>query len=553
MLLLLVSQQILGAINPDGIFHDPGDIFYVNPQSGDIRLKAERGNIESANVLIGTASVMMNIAYQDTDFDYYAVQLNAFDSTLSYRFFLTHGSDSLMLPSEVAFRPASPPLMIPNWAAGKVYYSICVDGFYNGDPLNDPPDVNEWGAKPNEWLPYGGDLKGLVQRIEYIQSLGADIILLSPLFTATSNHKLNPRDYGNIDPAYGDTNDLKNVIDAIHNIGKKVILSTVLTHTGNDFPAFADIVTKGDASRYFDWYRIQSLPSDPTGFKYRSWRSDMRFPMFNLRNRQLQSYLIGFIDYWAHFGCDGFYIGETEIDEGFAGRLYAQVKAKYPNSLIISSDYHSRNAYIADGHYRREFSQVLIDYFVNSTITTAEFDSIIHHMLFFNPAQINRCNIIGAVSYSKRIREIADNELLELIYAFLLTFCGSPLMQYGDEVGMTECAPLNWGSFPWSPTRQDRQLLGKLRSLIRIRRENDELQSSNFFTLYVDDVSKVYAYDRGGIIVVLNCSSAQSFVELPAWDGTYSELPSGSKLTAYSQTLKLSIEPMSYRILKREI
>ncbi len=553
LLLLLLLLQMLHAIDPDGVFHDRSDLFYVNPQAGDIRLRLTRGAADRASLLIGTQSVEMNLAYQDKEFDYYAVQLNAFDATLSYKFLLRSGSDSLVFPPDGSIRPSADALLTPSWAAGRTYYLINVDGFHNGDPRNDPSEKNEWGAKPREWSSYGGDLKGILQRIDYINSLGPDIILLSPLFTAASNHKLNPRDYATIDPAYGDTIDLKNLIDAIHGIGKKVILSIVFTHTGNEFPAFTDILYKGSGSRYADWYIIQAMPSAPGGIKYRSWRGDPRFPLLNLRNRQLQNYLTGFIDYWAHFGCDGFYIGETEIDEGFAGRLYAQVKEKHPDLLIIYGDSRAGSAYVADGHYNRGFSQVLVDYFVNDTITTAEFDSIIHHMLFFNPAQINLDNIIGIVSYTKRIREVADNALLELMYAFVFTFCGSPLILYGDEFGMNECASLNWGSFPWSADRQDRDLFGKIQHFIRMRRENAELSSRNFFTLYIDDVSKVYAYDRGGLIVVLNCDSTQSFVELPAWDGTYIELPGGTKLTAYSQTLKLSVEPMSYRILKREI
>lgn len=550
---LLLMLQVVQAIEPESVFHDHTDVRYVNPEAGDIRLRVVKDATESAFLLIETQSIEMSLVYQDKDFDYYGVQLNTFDPYLPYRFLLNKDGDSLVFPADGSIRPATASLLAPSWAAGRIYYSIYVDGFHNSDSRNDPSDKLMWGAVPKEWSSYGGDLKGIIQRLDYINTLGPDIILISPLFTAASNHKLNPRDYATIDPAFGDTTDLINLIDAIHGIGKKVILSIVFTHTGNDFPAFTDIVTKGSASRYADWYRIQTMPSAPGGFRYGSWRADPRFPLLNLRNRQLQDYLIGFIEYWAHFGCDGFYIGEAEIEGVFANRLYAQIKEKYPDLLIMYGDPRAGSAYSADGHYCRGFSQAMVDYFVNDTITTAEFDSIIHHMLFFNPTQIKLNTIIGLLSHTKRIREVADGELLELMYAFVFTFCGSPAILYGDEFGMNECAPLNWGSFPWSADRQDRDLFNKVQRLIRMRKENPELRSRNFFTLYIDDVSKVYAYDRGGFIVVLNCGSAQSFVELPAWDGTYVELPSGARFTAYSRTLKLSVEPMSYRILKREI
>jgi pullulanase/glycogen debranching enzyme len=124
---------------------------------------------------------------------------------------------------------------------------------------------------------------------------------------------------------------------------------------------------------------------------------------------------------------------------------------------------------------------------------------------------------------------------------------------YGDEIGMIDCSPLNWGSFNWSTDQQNRTLLRRIQEFIKIRKENPEIRDRHFFTLYVDDIKKVYAYDRGGLIVAMNCGTGHSYVELPAWDGTYIELMSGEKHTAYSQRLRLSIDPMSYRILKREI
>jgi len=552
--LLLLLQRSVSAIDPESVFHDPEDILYVNPQAGDIRIRAKKGNIEQAFVMIGTQSVKMDIGYRDKDSEYYVAQLNTFDSTLSYRFLVRHGADSLLIPAGGNFRPAVTAMRSPTWAAGKIYYYINIDGFNSGDVTSDPKEKKEWGAKPEDWSPYGGDLKGILQKIDYLDSLGPDIIMLSPIFTASSNHKLNPADYATIDPAYGDTNDLRRLVDAIHNLRKRVVLSVVFSHTGEDFPAFADIIAKQGASRYADWYRIQSMPSDSAGFKYSAWRSDVRFPLLNLRNRQLQNYLIGFIDYWARFGFDGFYIGEQdEIDNDFMSGLYEHVRIRYPDLLVISSDYRSRREGGSDGCYDREFTRILIDYFVNNKITTAQFDSTMNHMLFFNPPQTNRANLIGLYDYSKRVGSIVDADLVELMYAFIFTFCGSPLVLFGDEIGMHECAPFNWGSFPWNANKQDRAFLNKIRTLMRIRRENRELMSRHFYTLYVDDVKKVYAYDRGGLIAVLNCNPGQVFVELPAWDGSYVDLISREEYTAYSQTLKLSVEAMSYRILKRGI
>lgn len=552
--IMLLSQQMINAINSDSIFHDPEDIFYVNPQIGEIRFKVSKNNIHGASIVIGTQSINMNINYRDDNFDYYVININAFDTTLSYRLLVNDATDSLLLPAEGSFRPAVTLSQTPSWSAGMTYYLINTDGFYNGDRSNDPGDKVEWGTGPAGWSSYGGDLAGIFLKTEYLESLDPDIIMLSPIFTSNSNHKLDPRDYATIDPAYGDTNDLKRLINAIHGMDKRIVLSVVFTHTGKDFPAFVDIAKNEESSQYLDWYSIRSMPTDSVGFKYASWRSDPRFPLLNLRNRQIHDYLIGFIEYWAHFGFDGFFIGDhEEIDADFMGALYDHMKVRYPDLLLLSSDCRLHTKQTSDGCYNKDLTKTLIDYFVADRINTAEFDSIIRNKLFFNPPQINCASLIGLHDYSRRIGSIVNLNLMEMMYAFLFTFCGSPVVMYGDEIGMIDCSPLNWGSFNWSTDQQNRTLLRRIREFIKIRKENPEIRDRHFFTLYVDDIKKVYAYDRGGLIVAMNCGTGHSYVELPAWDGTYIELMGGEKHTAYSQRLRLSIDPMSYRILKREI
>jgi cyclomaltodextrinase len=550
----LLFMHTMSALDPDSILHDPNDVFYVNQQAGEIRLRTPKQNIDNALLIIGTSRVPMNIGYRNDLFEYYVANLTPFDSSLAYKFLLKDGSDSLQIPAEGNYHATAPLLQVPDDAMAKTYYLINIDGFFNGDISNDPADKKDWNSPPSDWFPFGGDISGITDKLDYLLSLDLDAILLSPVCAANSNHKFNPREYATMDPAYGDTNTLKMLVAAVHGVGKKIILSLIFTQTGVDFPSFVDIKMNGRASRYADWYRIRSTPTDSTGLKYESWRADPRFPLLNLRNEQLQNYLIGFADYWAHFGFDGFYIGENEeIDPRFMRRLSSHLRSMYPEFILISSDTCHTPAADFDGSFNRKFTREMIDYFVDGAISTASFDSVIHHMLFFRPSQINRASFIGFHDYATRIAMLADISLLKVMYTFLFTFCGSPVMVCGDEIGMTDCAPLNWGSFPWDVSKQNLVLASFIHDLIRIRKKNPEITSRHFFTLYIDDIKKVYAYDRGGLIVVLNCGPSQSFVELPAWDGSYLDLMNGTTYTAVDQKLKLSVDPISFRLLKREI
>jgi glycosidase len=130
---------------------------------------------------------------------------------------------------------------------------------------------------------------------------------------------------------------------------------------------------------------------------------------------------------------------------------------------------------------------------------------------------------------------MAKGPIVKNLFAFIFTFCGSPVIVYGDEVGMSESERLNLGSFTWDTEAQNRELLNEIKELIKIRKTNPQIAQKNFFTLYVNDINKVYAYDRGGLIVVLNSGDVQSFVRVPAWNGAYIDLLSGEKLIADSQ------------------
>ncbi|MEO0161616.1 MAG: alpha amylase C-terminal domain-containing protein, partial [candidate division WOR-3 bacterium] len=119
--------------------------------------------------------------------------------------------------------------------------------------------------------------------------------------------------------------------------------------------------------------------------------------------------------------------------------------------------------------------------------------------------------------------------------------------------GMKEGRFLNMGSFPWSIDKQNRALLEEIKKLIKIRQENPFLTGKFFYPLYVNDINRVYAYDRGGTIVAFNCGENPSYTTLPVWNGTYTNLMTGERFIITTQQLRLSLPAKSFKILKREI
>jgi len=552
IILILLLAQLSRAISPGDLTHNASSIFYVNPLAGEVKLKIKRDAVKEAFVIINDVRYTMKSTYSDGNYEYYTATFEAFDTTAVYHFLVKDNLDSLYLPAIGEFTSRVPLFRPPDWAAGKTYYSIFVDGFYNADETNDPDKKRDWDKEPKDWESYGGDIKGVLEKFAYIESLAPDIILLQPIFTASSNHKLNSSDFATIDPHFGDTVDIRNLIDQVHAKNMKIILSVIFSHTGLDFPIFIDIETNGAASKYVDWYLINDPVIKSAPPNYECWRDDYRFPELNLNNPQVMNYLIGYLGYWKRFGFDGFYIGENEnLNASFIKSLRTHMKTRYPDILLLGSDKRLLTGEAFDGSSSKGLTDLLVSYFVKQNIATSEFDRKLQQLLFYSPTQTNSVNLVNLSTYDNR--NTPKTDIMKNLYAFVFTCVGSPVIMYGEEIAYPYCVPLNLGSFPWNAAKQNRALLKEIKKLIEVRKNNPVITGSKYFTLYVNDITKIYAYDRGGLIVVLNSGDKQSFVSLPAWDATYTDLISGEKFTAFSQSLKLSINPKSYRILKREI
>lgn len=552
---LLVILCALGmALTVDDVVHNTRELFYVNPAAGEIRLKARKNAVKQAFLMRDSLAARMDIAYQDDYFDYYAVDIGAFDTALAYYFVVKAGADSLVFPPAAGtFRPQVPVFAPPAWAASKIYYLIFIDGFRNGDLIHEPPGMKSWGSKPQGWASFGGDLSGIKDQLDYLDSLNIDILLLSPIWTANSNHKYNFLDFGSIDPAFGDTAALRSLIAEAHRRNKKVVLTFIATHTGTDFPAFTDILRAQDSSRYLNWYQVKTKPVKISSAYYECWRGDPHFPKLNLKDPQVRSYLLGYIEYWRQFGVDGFYIGEDPaINVDFLKELRGFIKAKYPGLLLVGADSRPITGDGFDGSLKPVMTDLILNYFGRKTIPVSQFDQALHKILFWTPSQANAFNLMAASTYDYRIRDYVSAADARNMYAFIMTFCGSPVITYGDEIGMAGAESLNLGSFTYGPAQQDLSLLSEIKRLIGIRKANGQIANKYFYTLLANDITQVYAYDRGGLITVLNSGDAAAYVMLPAWDGTYADLVNGERITVYQQQLKVSIAPKSYRIFRRE-
>jgi glycosidase len=213
---------------------------------------------------------------------------------------------------------ANPLLRTPDWAKDAIWYQVMVDRFRNGTKHNDPPRARDWrsewyasspwegrdGQSFYEWFVfdrlYGGDIRGLEERLDHLSDLGVNALYLNPMFQAEGHHKYNTTNYIHVDENFGAGGDYA-AAEAAEDLmdpgtwtwtqsdrifleflktakarGFRVIIDGVFNHVGTQHPAFRDVIEKGRDSPYADWFDVRSW--DP--FKYEGWAGFCSLPVF---------------------------------------------------------------------------------------------------------------------------------------------------------------------------------------------------------------------------------------------------------------------------------
>lgn len=231
MKIQLYIENLTTIFNPQALFSDGTESYRspAEPQIGDfvtIKFRAGRENIDGVYLVVGNDRFLMKKTYNDRKFDYYEGGISLGKERVEYYFEVHTGSgicyyNSVGVCSQV--EPyynfwMMPSFKTPNWAKGAIFYQIYIDRFYNGDSSNDVLDdeyyyIGDTTTRVTDWEKYpaamgvrefyGGDLQGVMQKLDYLQDLGVEVIYLNPIFVSPSNHKYDIQDYDYIDPHIG--------------------------------------------------------------------------------------------------------------------------------------------------------------------------------------------------------------------------------------------------------------------------------------------------------------------------------------------------------------
>ena len=232
-------------------------------------------------------------------------------------------------------------MTVPYWVQDAVFYQVFPDRFHNGDPATDMPNLDPWGSKPTIWSFQGGDLRGVIAKLDYLLDLGINAIYFNPIFQASSNHRYNISDYYQIDPKLGTVDDFEALLDAAHTNGIRVVIDGVFNHCGRGFFAFNDILENHSHSPYLDWFYLNNVPPDAyspgDADDYQAWWNFKSLPKFNTGNPRVRKYILDVARHWIRLGADGWRLDvPNEIDDmGFWEEFRSAVKAENPDAYLV--------------------------------------------------------------------------------------------------------------------------------------------------------------------------------------------------------------------------
>lgn len=417
---------------------------------------------------------------------------------------------------------------VPQWAANKVVYQIFPSRFATTQPV----DKKLWYKAPITPMDdLHGNLRGIIEHLDYIKDLGIDVVYLTPIFKSNSCHKYDTIDYYQVDPSFGTTEDLKELVQKSHERGMKVVLDAVYNHSGREFFAFQDILEKGEKSKYLDWYFIDELPprgewGEIPNFKCFGYYGGM--PKLNLKNPEVEKYITDVACYWIkECDIDGWRLDVgDEISHFFWKNFRKAIKAVKKDMLIIGEIWHYAGDFLEGDEWdtvmNYPFYLNLIDLLADEKINVSQF---VQNLGYLKGRLNKKCyplmwNLIDSHDTARFLHLCHDNKKKQhLAAAFQLLLPGMPMVYYGDEYAMPGANdPDCRRGMYWDEEYQDKEMYNWYKKLMQIRKAHACIVEGEMIeTITNDDDDTIVMIRKNGeetIAMLFNCgNSAKEFNE----------------------------------------
>lgn len=468
----------------------------------------------------------------------------------------------------------------PDWVKDAIFYQIFPDRFASSERVVKPPNLEPWDTPPTPRGFKGGDLVGVLERLDYLEDLGITAIYFNPIFQSASNHRYHTFDYYQVDPLLGGNEALRSLLDAAHARNIRVVLDGVFNHASRGFFQFNHILECGDKSPYVDWFHVKEFPLNAYNLdeepNYGAWAGLHALPKFNTNNPEVRDFILNVAVYWVNFGIDGWRLDvPTEIeDDDFWREFRRRVKATNPEAYIVGEIWHEAQRWLSGDQFDAVMNYIMtrasIAFFGARSLAplwhgsaypplkpldAPGFVEAIEASLSLYDWEITQAqmNLISSHDTPRFLTMVnGDKSAFKLAMLFQMTMPGAPTVYYGDEIGLTGgYDPAMRNAFPWNRRNEwDMDLLAFVRDTIRLRQEMPALRRGTYRTILADQeivaFERVYGRDRA--LVVFNADRTNRAVSVPVANPTgQPALRFGSveELALHGDTLMLKLPPRS--------
>ncbi len=420
---------------------------------------------------------------------------------------------------------------IPEWARGATFYHIFPDRFARSALGHRRAPVDPWNEPVGRKSFLGGDLDGIVERLDHIASLSVDALYLTPIFTSPSNHKYDTSDYFTVDPDFGGNGALRRLMAAVHERGMRLVLDGVFNHAGAEWPPFVDARRRGKDSPYADWFYFAD---DEIG--YETWATKIDWmPKLRTSEPALRDYVCRVGRFWVEeFGIDGWRLDVAkEVDHATWRAFRSAVRAVNAQAFLVGEVWTTGLPWLRgdqfDSVMNYPWREAMLAYAGRPEHDGVMFlDAIDRVRAAYPEATLGVLyNLIGSHDEDRPLTGLGGDVAAAAVAAALLfTLPGIASIYYGDEVGMIgDNDPGNRNGMVWDEARQDRRLLELYRQLGRFRRLRRALRDGRYERLAAHGSMAAFARQIGDerLLVVANAGTEVLAVDarqLEGWVGT---------------------------------
>jgi cyclomaltodextrinase len=537
----------------------------VSPDTLNVRIKVkkdlyERISVHYKNLYDHTPHIKekeMSLILEDEKYRIYEASISVKERHFKYYFKLEKVGEAIhytadglkkeIAPENFFYYPAinlDDVPEFPGWAEGEIIYQVLIDRFHDGNPRNNPEKLKDIHELPDRNTYYGGDFAGLIQKLDYVKSLGVKLLYLSPLFSSPTYHKYDVDDYYKIDSVYGSEEELKELVGCAHERGIKVILDGIFNHCSSENPLFQNVLKNGENSPYKDWFYIENFPVDPAKLNYDSFAGQVpSMPRFNTSNPEVIDYLCEAACHWTEkLGIDGWRFDVAdEVASGFWREMRKRLRKIKKDVILIGEVWNQAGKWLQgdqlDTVTNYKYRQYLLE-FIDGKLTSKEFFNQLNALksLYKTPFHNYLVNLLGShdtirlATYLKR-RHPDALRLHYLSLAVTLAMAGMPLIYYGDEIALEgDVDPDNRRAFLWERTEE--KPVQELKKLTRFRAASEILKKGSLIPLDLDERVLAFrrAYGGESLLVLANFADAPKEVGVKAREIVYGNAEIGDNV-----------------------